>query len=93
MNGYVALATGVGLGLAYFGLLWRSVRKLGNVVGSSANVGEAPCSLANMRLVRFALAGLVFLELAQHGAGPLLLSLLGFWLARSCFLWRGLCHE
>ncbi len=76
-----ALTTGFGLGLAYFGGLWLSVRQL-------TGRRHPRAWLAIGRALRLALAALVFCALSRHGAEALLVGLLGFWLARWLLLVR-----
>lgn len=68
------LATGVALGAIYFLLLFRTVR----LHASQA----AATRIVLLYVLRFALAASVFWVIAQQGAAPLLLGLLGFLIAR-----------
>jgi hypothetical protein len=60
MNWVTAAGTGFGLGLAYFGGLWLSIR----AIRSGA---PSPIRLTVGRLARFALAGITFYALLQTG--------------------------
>jgi hypothetical protein len=62
MNWAAAASTGFGLGLAYFGGLWISVRGLRSGVGSAARFAAA-------RAGRLGLAGVTFYGLLKAG-GP-----------------------
>ena len=69
------LTAGAVLGTAYFVLLLRAVR---------ACAGQGATSrLISLYFLRLALAGSAFWVIAQQGAAPLLLALLGFVLART----------
>jgi len=73
-------AAGAVLGALYFALLAWTVRLL---VGQAAMAGAVGVGLA-----RLALAGAAFWAIAQQGALPLLLALLGFVGARLVMLYR-----
>jgi F1F0 ATPase subunit 2 len=75
MSWPAALITGLGLGLAFFGGLWLTVRRIARGRGRSG-------LLVASGLGRLALAGLVLGGLSREGAGPLLAGLGGVWLAR-----------
>lgn len=80
------LALGAALGAGYFALLHRALR-LFTAEGAAEGAAERPAGGAAARflafyLLRFAAAGAVFYLVVQQGALPLLLSLLGFLLAR-----------
>ena len=81
MNWLAAMATGLGLGLLYFGGLWLTVRRV--VQGSH----RTPL-LATSHVVRFAMLGSALSVLSQGGAGNLLAALVGIWLARSYLVCR-----
>jgi F1F0 ATPase subunit 2 len=71
----VYLAAGAVLGTAYFVLLLRAVR---------AHAGRGATSrVVSLYFLRLALAGSAFWVIAQQGAAPLLLAMLGFVLART----------
>jgi len=68
------LALGAALGVSYFLLLLRSVR---------LHASQAPAvRVAPLYLIRIGAAVSAFWLIAQHGALPLLLALLGFLVAR-----------
>ena len=70
----VSLAAGLAVGLAYFGLLYRTVQM---------HVGHASAiSIIGFYVLRLGLVGLVFWLLVQHGAMSLLLGFAGFLMAR-----------
>ena len=69
------LAAGIGLGLLYFGSLWRGVRRF----AAGGRVGPAAIALM---LGRFAVLGAVLLLASREGALPLLLLALGVLIAR-----------
>jgi hypothetical protein len=66
----IFLLLGIALGAGYFALLYFEVSQY--VRGASARHAIAT------RLVRLAVAGVMFWLIAQHGAIPLLASLAGF---------------
>lgn len=70
-----AVGAGAGLGLAYFGGLWLTVRGLVRRPDRSALVR---CGGA----IRLALLGSGLMLLARQGAGALVAALVGIWLAR-----------
>jgi F1F0 ATPase subunit 2 len=72
----IALYLGIGavLGAVYFVLLHHSVRRY--------VAGAPPLRVVSVFLLRFAAAGVAFWLLAQQGAAPLLLAMLGFLAAR-----------
>jgi F1F0 ATPase subunit 2 len=79
---YVAAASaGAGLGLAYFGMLWLTVRGL--VKAPTWSV-LATCGAA----IRFVLLAAGLAMLCRGGVGALLGALGGFWLSRSLLLRR-----
>lgn len=70
----VFLMAGAALGTVYFVLLLRTVR---------AYAGRATAGrIIAVSVARFAAAGAAFWVIAQQGAAPLLLALLGFLIAR-----------
>ena len=70
----VSLAVGLAIGLVYFGLLYRTVQM---------HLSEGPAlPIVGLYVLRFALIGLVFWLLVQHGALSLLLGFGGFLMAR-----------
>jgi F1F0 ATPase subunit 2 len=73
-----ALMTGAGLGLAYFGGLWLTVRYLSR--------GRRGVLLAASRCLRLGLVGLTFYGLSRDGVGMVLSGLAGLWLARWCLI-------
>jgi hypothetical protein len=76
MNWAVGFGSGFGLGLLYFGSLWRSVRAL-------PTGGRQLLRLGVGRVMRLALAALVFYALLKAGGtAPLLAGLIGLWSAR-----------
>ncbi len=74
MSGGMALAAGAGLGLAYFGGLWLTVRLV-------LRPGGGKLFLIS-QLARMALAGTVLLLLCRSGVTAMLVGLLGFWMGR-----------
>jgi hypothetical protein len=76
---WVAAVTGAGLGLAYFGSLWLSTRRLVQGRGGISPVG---------RWARLALAAVTFCALGREGIGSLLSGLGGLWVAREYLLLR-----
>jgi F1F0 ATPase subunit 2 len=70
-----AVGAGAGLGLAYFGGLWLTVR---GVVSRPARSALIPCGGA----IRLALLGSCLMLLARQGAGMLVGALGGIWLSR-----------
>jgi F1F0 ATPase subunit 2 len=80
MNWAAAAGTGFGLGLAYFGVLWLSVRRLGT--GGAAGFAAG-------RLARLALAAVVFYALLKGGgAQAVLAGLVGLIAARGYLVRR-----
>lgn len=79
MSWFVAIGAGVGLGLAYFGGLWLTVR---GVAQRPVLAGWAPV----LGLVRLALLGAGLAILGGRGAGGLVAALGGIWLARSVLI-------
>ncbi len=70
----LSLASGFIVGLAYFGLLYRTVQM---------HVGHGSAfSIVGLYVLRLGLVGLVFWLLAQHGALSLLIGFGGFLMAR-----------
>ena len=80
MTHTVALTTGVGLGLAFFGGLWLTVRAFLRQTRSRLLLGSS-------QLLRFALVALTLYGLGREGADMLLAGLAGLWLAR-CWVLR-----
>ncbi len=81
MSLVIALAIGVGLGLACFGGLWLSLRQW---MRTPRRTGW----LALGQLSRLALCGLVFWALSRQGAGAVLAALAGLWVARWQLIYR-----
>jgi F1F0 ATPase subunit 2 len=79
MTWMVAAGAGAGLGLAYFGGLWLTVRR---VVSRRCGAAWIPLSSAT----RLLLLGLGFLFLSRQGAGAVLAALGGLWLSRAWLL-------
>lgn len=74
MGWALSIAVGLAVGLAYFGLLYRTVRmQLGD--GSAL-------SIIGLYVLRLVVVGVVFWLLVQHGALSLLLGFGGFLMAR-----------
>jgi hypothetical protein len=101
MNWFAAVMTGVGMGIAYFGGLWFTVRRLFPRQDRGAHQPEAPrralpgasgwygtSFLAVSRSVRLTLVGFGFYTLSREGADLALAGLAGLWLARGWFLWH-----
>lgn len=80
MTHALALTTGAGLGLAFFGGLWLTVHAFLRQVRSRLLLGGS-------QLVRFALVGLALYGLSREGPDMLLAGLAGLWLAR-CWVLR-----
>lgn len=76
------LALGAALGAGYFALLHRALRLFTAEGAAERPAGGAAARFLAFYLLRFAAAGVVFYLVVQQGALPLLLSLLGFLLAR-----------
>ena len=76
-----AVGTGAGLGLAYFGGLWLTVRGVVNRPSRSSLVPYAGA-------IRLVLLGVGLTMLSRHGAGALLGALGGLWLLRSFLVRR-----
>ena len=70
-----AVVAGAGLGLAYFGGLWLTVR---GVVGRPARSALVPFG----GVIRLALLGSGLMLLGRQGAGALVGALGGIWLSR-----------
>jgi F1F0 ATPase subunit 2 len=70
-----AVVVGAALGVAYFGGLWLTTRRL---LGGRGGWWLLPLS----RWLRLALAGAAFYALSLEGAGAVLSGLAGLWLAR-----------
>lgn len=68
------LAVGMALGAMYFSLLFRTVRLHASQAAASR--------IIPLYFLRFSAAALAFWVIVQQGAGPLLLALLGFLIAR-----------
>ena len=75
-----ALAAGLVLGAIYFGGLWWTVNK-------GMKTSRAELWFAGSLLIRLGLAGAGFYYIAEGGWKPLLVSLLGFLLARQAAVW------
>jgi hypothetical protein len=75
MIGILAICAGAGLGLAYFGSLWLTVRGVLKRPGRSALIPYGGA-------IRFAMLGSCLMLLGRQGAGPLLGALGGLWLSR-----------
>jgi hypothetical protein len=73
-----SVGAGAGLGLAYFGGLWLSIR---GVISRPHRTAFFPFA----GVLRLALLGWALMLLGRHGAGPLVGALGGIWLSR-CFL-------
>jgi len=81
MNLFVGLIVGLALGLAYFGGLWLTTRRL--------STNQAPAGLAVLRRSgRLALVAGGLVVLSQLGLGPLLAGLAGMWLSRGFLIAR-----
>ena len=79
MTWVVGMTTGAGLGFAYFGGLWLTVR---HVVSGRRRSALLRVSGG----VRLALVALTFYGLSCEGPEMLLAGLAGLWLARWCLL-------
>jgi F1F0 ATPase subunit 2 len=79
MTLFVAFTTGFGLGLASFGALWLTVRRL--LTRPGGNLGMGVSGLARLLLI-----GLVFWGLGREGPDKVLAGLAGLWLARGVLL-------
>jgi hypothetical protein len=104
MNALVAVSTGVGLGLVYYGGLWLTVRRLASggrqppegIVSNrrspqGADAPRSPVSnlfLGVSRAARLAVVGLGFYALAAEGTGAALEGLGGLWLVRGYLIHR-----
>jgi F1F0 ATPase subunit 2 len=81
MNWIIEVVVGVVTGLAYFGGLWLTVRR---VVSGGRRTGFMLISL----VLRTALFGLVFWVVSRQGAGEAMAAFGGFWIARCVLLAR-----
>ncbi|MFI5457468.1 MAG: ATP synthase subunit I [Isosphaerales bacterium] len=81
MSWVVAVSAGAGLGFAYFGGLWLTVR---NLVRRPERAALVPLS----GLVRLVMLGLGLVLVGRQGAGNLIAALAGLWMARSYLLRR-----
>jgi F1F0 ATPase subunit 2 len=75
MTWVLATGLGAGLGAAYFGALWLSVRQ---VISRPTLAALVPLA----SLVRLALLGACLVILSRQGSASLAAALLGFWLSR-----------
>lgn len=75
MNGIAAVGLGMGMGLAYFGGLWLTVRHLAGRRARSPLVSYGAG-------IRMALLGSGLALLGRLGAGALVGALVGIWLSR-----------
>jgi F1F0 ATPase subunit 2 len=74
MTWLVAATTGASVGIAYFGGLWLTVRRVAQ--------GPRPILFVLSRVARLALVAGVFYGLSREGADMVLAGLSGLWLAR-----------
>jgi F1F0 ATPase subunit 2 len=81
MNTLAALMTGFGIGLAFVGGLWVTVRC---AVGSP----RIHVTLAFSQALRMLLAAMGFYAVSREGSGFLLPALAGFWIARRILICR-----
>jgi F1F0 ATPase subunit 2 len=81
MNWLAALGTGAGLGLAFYGGLWLTLRRLASAPRGAGWLGVS-------RTARLALVGLGFYALGREGIGLALAGLVGLWLVRGHLLRR-----
>ena len=81
-----SLAAGAAIGLLWLGALWFCVRRL----DMDLRQGKTSSLLASARStpVRLIVAGAAFSALGIYGPRAILVALAGFWLVRSCVLWR-----
>jgi F1F0 ATPase subunit 2 len=75
MSWIAAIGVGAGLGLAYFGGLWLTVRQ---VTRRPSRIAWIPLG----HLGRLSVLGLGLAGLSRHGAGGILAALGGIWLSR-----------
>jgi F1F0 ATPase subunit 2 len=81
MSWLMAIGMGAGLGLAYYGALWLTVRQ---VVSRPSMAVMVPAS----SLIRFILLAIGLMILGRHGPGRILAALGGLWLSRGYLLHR-----
>ncbi len=81
MTHALALTTGAGLGLTFFGGLWLTVRAF------FLRKAQSRFLLGVSQLLRFVLVGLTLYGLSREGSDMLLAGLGGMWLAR-CWVLR-----
>lgn len=79
MTWIAAMTTGAGLGLAFYGGLWLTVRQL---VWKQRHKGFLVAS----GFVRLALVGLVLYGLGCEGVDKMVAGVTGLWLARGCLI-------
>lgn len=79
MNLLIAVLAGVAVGIAFFGLLWVSIRC---AVQSPRRRGL----IAVAGALRWILAGVAFFVISRAGAAAVLAALGGFWLMRSILI-------
>jgi F1F0 ATPase subunit 2 len=81
MNLLIAMLAGAGIGLAFFGGLWVSIRC----------AAQSPCRrgmIAASGALRWISAGIAFFVISRAGTAAVLAALGGFWLTRSILLLR-----
>jgi F1F0 ATPase subunit 2 len=81
MNWLAALGTGAGMGLAFYGGLWLTIRRL-------AAAPRVASWLGLSRAARLALVGLGLYALGREGIDMVLAGLAGLWLVRWYLVWR-----
>jgi F1F0 ATPase subunit 2 len=79
MTWFAAMTTGMGLGLAYFGGLWLTIRWLLPLSGGGV-------WWVFSQVARMTLSGAAFYAVGREGAGLIIWMLAGFLFARRCWL-------
>jgi hypothetical protein len=75
----IAALAGAGIGLAFFGGLWVSIRR-------AAPRHAARGTIVVIGIVRWMVAGFAFYFVSRAGAGAALAAFGGFWLVRSILI-------
>lgn len=79
MNLTIALLAGVGIGLAFWGGLWVSIR-------CGLKSSRRPGLILACGAIRWSLAGLTFFLVSRAGTAAVLAAFGGFWLTRSLLI-------
>ncbi len=75
MNWGQSLVIGIGVGLLYFGGLWWTIQQ-------AMGRPQRRAWFVLSRVIRLGLCGPIFYGLLREGVAPILVALVGFWMAR-----------